>query len=71
MKEERQVYFENEGWKKVKVYDRDYLAIGEKIEGPAIIEEKSTTIPINSKDAVTKDSYGNLIIHIGGDNYEL
>ncbi|QMU09599.1 hydantoinase/oxoprolinase family protein [Mammaliicoccus lentus] len=71
VKEERQVYFENEGWKKVKVYDRDYLAIGEKIEGPAIIEEKSTTIPINSKDAVTKDSYGNLIIHIGGDNYEL
>lgn len=71
VKEEREVYFENEGWKKVKVYDRDYLAIGEKIEGPAIIEEKSTTIPINSKDAVTKDSYGNLIIHIGGDNYEL
>ena len=54
-----------------KEIDANKLIIITGYIGPAIIEEKSTTIPINSKDAVTKDSYGNLIIHIGGDNYEL
>ncbi|MRE72948.1 hydantoinase/oxoprolinase family protein [Mammaliicoccus sciuri] len=71
IKEERDVYFEDEGWKKVKVYDRAFIKVNEKINGPAIIEEKSTTIPLNAKDIATKDAYGNLIIHIGGDNYEL
>lgn len=71
IKEERDVYFEAEGWKKVKVYDRAFIKVNEKIDGPAIIEEKSTTIPLNAKDIATKDAYGNLIIHIGGDNYEL
>lgn len=71
IKEERDVYFEAEGWKKVKVYDRAFIKVNEKINGPAIIEEKSTTIPLNAKDIATKDAYGNLIIHIGGDNYEL
>lgn len=71
IKEERDVFFENYGWKRVKIYDRDYLPVNETIEGPIVIEEKSTTIPINPGDKVTKDEYGNLIIDIGGDNYEL
>ncbi|GEP85538.1 Acetone carboxylase beta subunit [Staphylococcus piscifermentans] len=71
VKEERNVYFENHGWEKVKIYNRDFLPIDEIFEGPAVIEEKSTTIPINPKDKVKKDEYGNLIIYIGGDNYEL
>lgn len=71
VKEERDVYFEATGWEHVKVYDRDKLPINETIEGPAVIEEKSTTIPLNPDDRLVKDEYGNLLIHIGGDNYEL
>lgn len=71
IKEQRDVYFEGIGWEKVNIYDRDKLPVDELIEGPAVIEEKTTTIPLNPRDKVKKDEYGNLIIHIGGDNYEL
>ncbi|MCY1604480.1 hydantoinase/oxoprolinase family protein [Staphylococcus pettenkoferi] len=71
IKEERYVYFENEGWKNVKIYDREYLEIGKDIQGPAVIEEKTTTILINTDDSAVKDKFGNIIIHIGGDDYEL
>ncbi|WP_412518722.1 hydantoinase/oxoprolinase family protein [Staphylococcus simulans] len=71
IKAQREVYFEESGWEKVNVYDRDTLPIHETIHGPAVIEETSTTIPLNPGDHLVKDDYGNLLIHIGGDNYEL
>lgn len=71
VKEERNVFFEEDGWCKINIYDKSFIEIEEKIEGPAIIEEKTTSTVINKYDVAYKDKYGNLIIEIGGDNNEL
>lgn len=71
VKEERNVFFEEDGWSKINIYDKSFIEIEEKIEGPAIIEEKTTSTVINKYDVAYKDKYGNLIIEIGGDNNEL
>lgn len=67
----RSVFFEEEGWIEVDVYAKDYLTVGDKVEGPALVEEKSSSTVINNGDVLMKDKYGNMIIEIGGVNNEL
>lgn len=67
----RSVYYEDKGWIDVDVYAKDYLTREDEIEGPAIIEEKSSSTVINTGDMLTKDKYGNMIIEIGGVKDEL
>lgn len=43
--ENRQVYFDR-GWRETPFYQRDQLAIGQKVRGPAIIIEAATTVVI-------------------------
>ncbi len=64
--EERKVFYEETGWETVKVYSRDKLKKDEVVEGPAIIEEKSSSVILHHGDELQKDKYGNLIIKIGG-----
>ncbi|WP_414044441.1 hydantoinase/oxoprolinase family protein [Macrococcus sp. EM39E] len=71
VKEKRKVFFENDGWIEINVYDKAYIDVDEKIDGPAIIEEKTTSTIINKNDIAAKDKYGNLIIEIGGEDNEL
>ncbi|WP_432354171.1 hydantoinase/oxoprolinase family protein [Sporosarcina sp. A2] len=61
-KEERDVYFENEGWLKTSVYDREKLPTNEIVHGPAIIEEKAAVTVIYKHQQLHADEYGNLII---------
>jgi N-methylhydantoinase A len=63
--ERRPVYYEGEGWVETEVYDRTGLAPGTGIEGPAIIEEKSTSTVLHPGQKLVVDEYGNLIIHTG------
>lgn len=66
LKEERQVYFEDSGWTNVKVYAKEFLSEGERVDGPAIVEEKTSSTILNDGDALVKDAYGNMIISIRG-----
>ena len=67
----RSVFFEESGWQEVDVYAKDYLDSADRVSGPAIIEEQTSSTVINNGDVLTKDSYGNMIIEIGGLSDEL
>ena len=60
------VYFRSAGnYVPTKVYTRDRLRPGQKIEGPALIEEHASTTVIQPGDRLEVDVYGNLLIAIG------
>jgi N-methylhydantoinase A len=44
------------------VYDGDELGLGHEIEGPAIVEERFTTIVIHPGQTGVIDSFGNYVI---------
>ena len=67
----RSVFFEESGWIEVDVYAKDFLDDTDKVNGPAIIEEQTSSTVINKGDVLTKDGYGNMIIEIGGLSNEL
>jgi len=47
------------------VYDRRRLRAGDRVEGPAIIEEPSSTAVLHSGDVMTVGQYGELRIRVG------
>jgi len=53
-------------WLDTPVYDGDKLLAGNRIEGPAIVEEVTTTIVIFPDDWAEVDHLGNLVIHVKG-----
>ncbi|MEZ2458318.1 hydantoinase/oxoprolinase family protein [Salinicoccus roseus] len=61
--EKRNVYFEDEGLLKTKIYDRELLGPTHTIQGPAIIEEQTTSTLLYPDQSLEMDDYGNLIIH--------
>ena len=48
----------------VAVYDRAALPAGHRIEGPAVIEEASSTTFMPSRSTATIDPFGNLVIQV-------
>lgn len=64
-KETRPVLYEEAGWLDTQVYDRDKLHAGSSIQGPAIVEEESSSAVIYPGQSLTVDAYGNLIVHTG------
>jgi N-methylhydantoinase A len=64
LSERRQVWFDG-GWRETPVYQREKLPLDEVIEGPAILEQLDATTVVESRDRVTSDADGNLIIEIG------
>jgi N-methylhydantoinase A len=59
----RPVYFTS-GMVDTPTYDRALLKPGNRIEGPALIEEHASTTVIYPKDVLTVDDFGNLHIEI-------
>jgi N-methylhydantoinase A len=55
----RPVYL-GEGWTEVPVYWRDELRAGQRLLGPAIIEQSDTTTPLLPGWGLTVDEFGNL-----------
>jgi len=47
------------------VYDRGRLLCGDRIDGPAIIEEPSSTTVLHPGDVMTVGQYGELVIEVG------
>jgi N-methylhydantoinase A len=65
---ERSVYFRrSDGWVDTPVFDRDDLARDQVLEGPAIIEEWTTTIVVPPGWSVHVDRIGDLVLTNGGD----
>lgn len=63
LKSQRSVFFgADTGWQNTHIYDRSKLPVGSVLEGPAIIEEMSSTTIIHPAQAVTVDPVGNLIV---------
>jgi N-methylhydantoinase A len=60
----RDVYHDG-AWRPYAIYQRDALAVGRRLEGPAIIEQADTTIPLLSGWSATIDPFGNLVLERG------
>ena len=62
-KERRRVYFAESGdYVDCPIYDRYALRAGEKLSGPAVVEEFDSTTVIHPGYAAEVDPYGNLIM---------
>jgi len=59
LKEERAVYWGSE-WVKTKVYERGLLPPLTQVEGPAVLEEPTTTTLVRRGYSARSDRYGNL-----------
>ena len=60
---EREVWFtEGGGYSPTKIYEREKLAAGMTIEGPAIVEEWTSTTVVHPGQRLETDSYGNLVL---------
>ena len=63
----RPVYFADAGgFVDTPTYGRDALLAGNRIEGPALVEEHASTTVLMPDDAMAVDAYGNLVISVGG-----
>ena len=61
----RQVSFDGR-FRDAPTYRRSELLAGNKIKGPALIEEHASTTVLMPGDAMTVDAYGNLVIKVAG-----
>jgi N-methylhydantoinase A len=48
------------------VYERQRLAPGDALAGPAIVDEGTSTTVVHSDQSLTVDEYGHLRIRVGG-----
>jgi len=63
--ETRQVYsMRAQGSVECRVYQRDRLGAGDRIEGPAAVEEAGTTTVIDSGDVLSVEEHGCLVVDI-------
>ena len=64
---DREVYFSETGtFIQIPVYGRDGLLAGNRIQGPALIEEYASTTVVHPGDMLHVDDIGNLVVTIGG-----
>ncbi|MGN5237071.1 hydantoinase/oxoprolinase family protein [Rhodococcus sp. SJ-3] len=56
----REAYFDE--WVTTEVYDRTLLGAGDELDGPAVIEEFSSTIPVHPGFRARVDAFGNIRI---------
>ncbi|MGI8901320.1 MAG: hydantoinase/oxoprolinase family protein [Nocardioides sp.] len=57
----RLVFFDDV-WADTPVYDRARLGAGDVVEGPAVLEEFSSTVPLHPGFSARVDGFGNLVI---------
>jgi N-methylhydantoinase A len=65
VKNHRRLYFEEYGdWRETPVYDRAKLYTGHRIQGPAVIEERITTIIVHPNWDARIDEFGNVVMEV-------
>jgi N-methylhydantoinase A len=62
----RSVIFQGQGQVQAAVFDRAKLLQGNRIEGPAIIEEAASTTVVEPGDGITVNAFGYLVMRLGG-----
>ena len=67
-RERRRVYFDETGFVDCAVFRRPELKINTVLQGPAVIEEHSSTTIVSPLDSVIADAFGNLIITVHADS---
>ena len=68
----RRIYFgEETGFVDTPAYNRSHFLAGNRIEGPAVIDEHASTTLIEPGDFAIVDAYGNLVISVHGINAEM
>jgi N-methylhydantoinase A len=60
----RAVYFADTGYVETPTYDRLRLRAGNRIAGPALVEEYASTTVVHPADRLEVDAFGNLVIDI-------
>ncbi|WP_447774198.1 hydantoinase/oxoprolinase family protein [Variovorax boronicumulans] len=61
----RQVWVDElTGWTEVNIFSGSELEAGDVVEGPAVIDEQTTTILLTAGDRAEVDSYRNLVVSI-------
>jgi len=63
-KEIRQVNFDELGFHKAIIYERDLLPVGISLKGPAVVEEPASTTVVFPDQKLTRDEYGFLHIEM-------
>ncbi|WP_425101808.1 hydantoinase/oxoprolinase family protein [Tropicibacter sp. S64] len=58
----RPVWFD--GWTDTPVYWRDFLPLGARLQGPAIVEQMDCTLVMEPGDSAVQDHDGNLIVTV-------
>jgi N-methylhydantoinase A len=61
---ERDVYFEAGGFQATPIYERSGLAVGQRIDGPAIIEEPGCTSLLPPDATAEISAHGNVIVSL-------
>ena len=64
---DRDTVFEPGGARRSPVYRRNELAPEQVVDGPAIVEQIDTTVLVFPGDRVVVDTWGNLVITLGGE----
>jgi N-methylhydantoinase A len=57
--------FDSRARRQFAVYERQRLAPGDRMDGPAIIDEGTSTTIVHSQQSVIVDPYGHLLIRLG------
>ncbi len=60
----RQVWLDNDGSTEVPIYDRELLVSGERIDGPAIIQEAASSTLLHVGQTMEVNSFGMLVIEV-------
>ncbi len=63
-KMQRQVYYPGRGFIEAQIFERDTLSAGQRIPGPSLIEEATSTTVIPPGATGGVDAYGNLVIDV-------
>jgi N-methylhydantoinase A len=62
----RKAFFQETGFADTPTFAREKLLAGNRIQGPALIEEHASTTVALPGDEIEVDSIGNLVISISG-----
>ncbi len=60
----RQVWHEKHGWLETPIFDGAALQPGRSLSGPAVIEERTTTVLLGPGDRLLVDAAGNFMIEV-------
>lgn len=63
----KHVYFATTGFTPTPIYRRSALHAGDRISGPALIEELASTTVVQPGDSLQVNAFGSLVLSIGGD----